>query len=79
MLTVDTSDTMTQMTGLCGAPKVNTRETIEILEAQNQADGDDAGGQLALYGLALSERAQTAPPSALLGRFAHSGSACRMS
>ena len=32
MLAVDTSDTMTQMTRLCGAPKMNTRETIQILK-----------------------------------------------
>ena len=32
MLAVDTSDIMTQMARLCGAPTMNTRQTIEILK-----------------------------------------------
>ncbi len=61
---------MTQMARLCGAPKDEYVPNHRSFETQNQAGSDDAGGKLNCAAR-LSEMAQTAPPSALLSRFAH--------
>jgi hypothetical protein len=70
MVAQNTSDTMTQMARLCGAPKDEYVPNYRSFETQNQAGSDDAGAS-SIVPLALSEMAQTAPPSALLSRFAH--------
>ena len=46
MLAVNTSDTMTQMARLCGAPKDEYAPNHRSFETQNQVGGDDAGGEL---------------------------------
>ena len=46
MVAQNTSDTMTQMARLCGAPKDEYVPNHRSFETQNQAGSDDAGGKL---------------------------------
>ena len=57
----NTSDAMTQMARLCGAPKDEYAPNHRGFETRNQAGGDNAGGELDCA-RALSEMAQTARP-----------------